>query len=578
MRNQSIKLLPAILLALVMLFSSASEAFAQSAIDKVDVLVSFKVKPGKAEQELVENAGGKIKNSYKIVPAVASSIPKAKLDVLRRHPGVASVDEDITVKAIEDTLPWGVDRVGAEAVRSQTRGEGVKVAVLDTGIDLDHPDLRLAGSVSFVSGTTGDDDNGHGTMVAGVIAALDNGTGVVGVAPDVELYAVKVLNSSGAGVMSIVIAGLEWAIENNMQVVNMSFGGILNWPLAARDALDKAYQAGIVLVSGAGNSGEGTVYAPARFDTVIAVGATDQTDARAGFSGTGATLELMAPGVAIQSTSRGGAYASGNGTSFATPHVAGVAALLISAGITNNSEIRKVLQATAKDLGTPGKDGYYGYGLVNVSAALNADRSLDSIPPATQIKLTGIMGISGWHRSDVKVELFASDNSNVEETQYSLDSGRTWQKYTAPFTIDTQGITNIQAKSRDSSDNIEIPVRAQAKIDKTNPTVTISTDTAILWPSNHRLVMVNVNVTGAAKDVVSELNSYQISVTDEYGIMAPLVITQLRSNIALESWREGKDLDGRLYTFILTATDNAGNKAVAQTVVIVPHDNGKAVK
>jgi len=213
-----------------MIFGSAGQVFAQAPVDKVDVLVSFKDKPGKAEHELVENAGGKVKHSYSIVPAVAASVPKAKLDALRRHPKVASVEEDITVKAIEDTLPWGIDRVDAEVVHSQTRGGGVRVAVLDSGIDLDHPDLRVAGNVTFVPDTTsGDDDNGHGTMVAGVIAALDNETGIIGVAPEVDLYFVKVLNSNGAGLMSVIIAGLEWAIENDMQVINISFGGILNF-------------------------------------------------------------------------------------------------------------------------------------------------------------------------------------------------------------------------------------------------------------------------------------------------------------------------------------------------------------
>lgn len=569
--------LPAILLTIVMIFGSAGQVFAQTPVDKVDVLVSFKDKPGKAEHELVENAGGKVKYSYSIVSAVAASVPKAKLDALRRHPKVASVEEDITVKAIEDTLPWGIDRVDAEVVHSQTRGGGVRVAVLDSGIGLDHPDLRVAGDVTFVPDTTsGDDDNGHGTMVAGIIAALDNESGVVGVAPEVELYSVKVLNSNGAGLMSVIIAGLEWAIENDMQVINISFGGVLNWPLAARDALEKAYQMGIVIVAGAGNSGDqNIVYAPARYDTVIAVGATDQNDARASFSSTGSALELMAPGVAIQSTSRGGGYTIGNGTSFSTPHVSGIAALLISAGITNNNEIRRILQTSASDLGAVGRDSYYGYGLVNVSAALKVDRNLDFIPPTTQIKLSGTPGNNGWYRSEVKVELTASDPAGVTETQYSLDFGRTWQKYAAPFSVTSEGITNVLAKSRDGGGNTEIPVRAQAKIDKTLPAVSISTDPTVLWPSNHKMMLVNVNVTGLANDTISGLGSYQVSVKDEYGQIQPVIGAQLQSQIQLEAWREGKDLDGRSYTISLVAIDIAGNEARVETTVVVPHNPGK---
>jgi subtilisin len=140
-------------------------------------------------------------------------------------------------------------------------------------------------------------------MVAGILAALDNNTAAVGVAPEVELYAVKVLNQNGAGVMSLILSGIEWALDNNMQVINMSFGGILEWPLAVRMALDTANQAGIVLVAGAGNAGDqDVIYSPARYEPVIAIGATDQQNARAAFSSTGSTLELMAPGVDIYTT------------------------------------------------------------------------------------------------------------------------------------------------------------------------------------------------------------------------------------------------------------------------------------
>ncbi len=378
MRNKWIKkTLPiSIALAIIMIFGSAGHALAKppAHAEKVDVLVSFTGKPGPAEQALIHNAGGKIKRNYHIVPTVAASVPKGKLDSLRRNPKVTSVEEDITVQVIEETLPWGIDRIDAEIVHSQNKGRGVKVAILDTGIDLDHRDLRIAGDVTFVPETTsGDDDHGHGTMVAGVVAALDNNRGVVGVAPEVELYSVKVLNKNGSGVMSVVLAGIEWAVDNNMQVINMSFGGIMGWPSSVIEAVEKAYQAGTVLVAGAGNGGDqGRIYAPARFEPVIAVGATDQNDTRTSFSCTGPTLELMAPGAGILSTSRGGGYSGGSGTSFATPHVTGIAALLIASGVTSNIEVRQILQAMAEDLGSLGWDHSYGYGLVNAAKATGA--------------------------------------------------------------------------------------------------------------------------------------------------------------------------------------------------------------
>ncbi len=283
--------------------------------------------------------------------------------------------EEVTVaRAIEDDLPRAVDRIAAETLHVDNSGRGVKVAILDTGIDLDHPDLHVAGNVNFVDGTVdGDDDNGHGTMVAGVIAALDNDIGVVGVAPEVELYAVKVLDSAGLGGGSSILSGIEWAIENDMQVVIMSFGSLMNLPREIQAALDRASQAGIVLVAGSGNEGDqGVVFAPASYDPVIAVGATDQQDSRAGFSGTGSSLELVAPGVGIVSTSRGGGYSTGNGTSLAAPHVAGVAALLIAAGVTDGAAVREILQSTAQDLGSTEWDTWYGYGLTNAAAAMAA--------------------------------------------------------------------------------------------------------------------------------------------------------------------------------------------------------------
>lgn len=249
-------------------------------------------------------------------------------------------------------------------------GTGVRVAVLDSGIDLDHLDLRVAGNVSFVDGAAdGNDDNGHGTMVAGIIAALDNGIGMTGVAPDAELYAVKVLDSTGHGTATSIVNGIDWAIDNEMQVIVMSFGSLMSLPRAVRRALDRASQAGIVLIAGAGNTGDrGIILAPASHDAVIAVGAADSRGQRADFSGTGDDLELLAPGTGIVSTYPGGGYAISSGTSLAAPYVAGMAARLIAAGAGDGDAVRSILGKTARDLGVPGRDELTGYGLVVAAA------------------------------------------------------------------------------------------------------------------------------------------------------------------------------------------------------------------
>ncbi|MBG6183207.1 subtilisin family serine protease [Arthrobacter sp. CAN_A214] len=228
------------------------------------------------------------------------------------------------------------------------------------------------------------DDNGHGTHVAGTIAALDNTIGVVGVAPEADLYGVKVLDANGYGYASDVALGIEWSINNGMQVINLSLAEETDVP-ALRDAVEAADDAGIVVVAAAGNAGDGDpssndVLWPAKYDSVIAVSATDIDDAVAVFSSDGAEVELAAPGKDVLSTTRGGGYGTMSGTSMATPHVSGVVAGMLATpvvsgvdadydGVWDTSEIRATLQASADDLGTPGRDVFYGYGLLDAEEA-----------------------------------------------------------------------------------------------------------------------------------------------------------------------------------------------------------------
>lgn len=280
-----------------------------------------------------------------------------------------------------ETLPWGVERINADDVWPNSRGQGVKVAVIDTGIDIDHPDLaaNIAGGENFVvirgkiNPAKYDDDNGHGTHVAGTIAGIDDEVGVVGVAPKASLYAVKVLNKSGSGYVSDIVLGIEWAIANGMDVINMSLGSSYDVD-SLRQACDAAYAAGIVVVAAAGNSGDTTsdndVIYPARYNSVIAVAATDSADLRAYWSSDGPEVEMAAPGAAIFSTYMGGGYSTLSGTSMATPHVAGTVALILETGDFSPAQVRAALIGTAIDLGASGRDNYYGYGLIDAQAAV----------------------------------------------------------------------------------------------------------------------------------------------------------------------------------------------------------------
>jgi subtilisin len=372
-------------------------AVAQS---RVDVLIAFTGMPGAAEEALVRAAGGEIKHTFHLVPAIAASIPDTALTALRQHPRVATIEPDGRVFAIDAELDntWGVKRLGAGLVHAAgTRGAGVKVAVIDSGVDYNHPDLaaNYAGGYDFVNNDAEPlDDNKHGTHVAGTIGALDNDAGVVGVAPDVSLYALKVLGANGSGSFSNVIAALQWAVDHGIQITNSSFGSSQNPGSTLQAAYDNAAAAGVLHVAAAGNSGtcDGTgdnVSYPARYESVIAVAATDSANTSPCFSSTGPSVELAAPGVSINSTVPGGRYEVLSGTSMASPHVAGTAALVISAGISDtngngrvNDEVRQRLIDTAQDLGTPGRDTWYGYGIIDAVAAVTP-----GAPPEPSVKV-----------------------------------------------------------------------------------------------------------------------------------------------------------------------------------------------
>ena len=280
------------------------------------------------------------------------------------------------------SIPWGITDINAPAVWSGgNTGDPIKVGVIDTGISSSHPDLiaNIKGGVNTIKPIRGwNDDNGHGSHVAGTIAALNNTHGVVGGAPQADLYAIKVLNSAGSGYYSDIIEGLQWAINNNLQVVNMSLGGTTNYqPL--HDAITAARNAGILVVAAAGNSGGSVIY-PAAYPEAVAVSALDSSHALASWSSRGPEVDLSAPGVSVYSTYKGTGYATLSGTSMATPHVVASAVLLLNSpigsydansnGRWDPSEEAQKLEDTATDLGASGPDSLFGFGLVNALAAV----------------------------------------------------------------------------------------------------------------------------------------------------------------------------------------------------------------
>ncbi len=288
-------------------------------------------------------------------------------------------------RVLADTIPYGISKVRAPESWARSTGAGRKVCVIDTGIDAGHPDL----APNFVEGvsTVGDgssdpaDTHGHGTHVAGTIAAALNGSDVVGVAHEASLYVAAVFGSGGTATDEDILEGLDWCLSKGAHIFSMSYGGGFSTPVEEA-AYRAAHDAGVLLIAASGNDGPSVpIGFPARYDFVVAVGATDTNDNIASFSQRGPQLDVVAPGVSVLSDRRGGGTTTMSGTSMATPHVSGVAATLWAANpARTHVEIEQMLKATATDLGSSGFDNVYGHGRVDLAAALDYAET-GNLPP-----------------------------------------------------------------------------------------------------------------------------------------------------------------------------------------------------
>ena len=359
---------------------------------RTKVIVTFAPGHRVAAKTATRAAGGDVGFTYHVINGFSATMPAAALNGLRHNKHVVSIERDGRLELLDTPTgdleydnAWGVRHIGAYPVhQAGIRGQGVRVAVIDTGIDYVHdrpsaqeppvvdPEFNgtYQGGYDFVNNDADPmDDNGHGTHVAGILAADHNGYLVVGVAPGVKLWGLKVLGASGSGDYSGLIAALDWSVTNHMDVVNISLGGH-DVSAALATAVHNASVAGVTIVAAAGNvvTLNDLIYGcpvayPAAYPEAIAVTYTGQNDALTGYSCTGTQVDIAAPGDQIfspvpigpcQNCSTNG-YLALSGTSMASPHVAGAVALVLSKGIADanhdgllSDDVKAHLCATAE--------------------------------------------------------------------------------------------------------------------------------------------------------------------------------------------------------------------------------------
>ncbi len=343
-------------------------------------------------EQVVEGSRARVKEEISAFDTLLLSFPTVKREqrgsvrevrlrrakqALQKLPGVEHVDYNyLRLPYYEADDPeflagkqWDLDRINALSAWNKIIGVGVRVAVVDTGIAGNHPDLKskIVAQRDLVNNdqVAEDDIEGHGTHVAGTVgAATDNGMGVAATCPACKLLIAK--SGSARGLFdSDIVQGIYWSVKNRAKVINLSLGAEENSRILEH-SVDYAWEHGVVIVAAAGNENTGKPSYPAAYEHVISVVATDRSNRRAPFSNYGTTVDVAAPGVEILSTVPGGGYGIKAGTSMASPHVAALAGLL-AAQKRPAPEIRRRIQRTTTDLGVEGKDQYYGWGLINAN-------------------------------------------------------------------------------------------------------------------------------------------------------------------------------------------------------------------
>ena len=359
---------------------------------------------------------------------------------------------------------WHLPKVGAPVAWDSTTGSSaVTVAVVDSGVQANHPDLvgRVLAGYDFVNNDADpSDDNGHGTAVAGVAAAKGNdGIGTAGAAWSVAILPVKTMNSTGSGSYSAIANGITYSADRGAKIINLSLGGTSS-SSTLQSAVSYAWNKGSVLIAAAGNNGTSTTVYPAAYPNVVAVSATTSADTLASFSSYGSFVDLSAPGQDITTTWINSSYVTISGTSFSSPLTAGVAALALSRNPgLSNAQLSSLLTSNTDDLGAVGYDTFFGSGRLNAAKVVAAAPAVDTTAPVTAVT-NPKNGASIAGLRSVSVAVASSDNIAVTRAELYINGRLTASSTSGNFTFSwntsrlASGTYQLQSRAFDAAGNV----------------------------------------------------------------------------------------------------------------------------
>ncbi len=519
---------------------------------------------GKVNGKLGSSIG---KTGYRLLNLPASANAEMGAQKLKGLKGIAQIEFDYKVKP--DELPndpnygsqWHLSKMACPAAWSYTKGNGVIIAILDTGVDGTHPDLsgKLVGGWNvFDNNSNYSDVYGHGTAVAGTAAAsTNNSIGVAGTAWNCSIMPIRISDANGYGYSSTVASGLIRAADSGARVANVSYDFSTD-PVVA-DAAKYFCDKGGVLTMSAGNDG----YASPANDNpyVLTISATDSSDALASWSNRGNNIDLAAPGVYIYTTTRGGGYGAWNGTSFSAPAVAGVAGLVLSANPNlNGYQVQDVLKQSAVDRGTAGWDNQFGWGLVNASNAVQKalTYSGDTTAPSVSFSSpTEGAQVSG----SCQIFVSAIDNLAVNKVLLYKDGLLVNTMVASPYvynydsTKDANGAHSFLAIAYDNAGN---NASKTLNISVLNEKDTIAPTVSIISPTSGK-IGTTTTVYVNAQDNVGVVSA-------KLFVDGKLVVTSTSSPFTLK-WNSRKASSGT-HTLQVIAYDAAGNAGSSQVVTL----------